>query len=129
VAVVALGGLLEFVIEPPGPPNAPVGLHEVNVVRDPAPRRDCGARVEGRVCADMADPGRFGSVDAVVPDLSTVCIAPARKLSPSSEAMSVMRDEIMDGACCEPEAGDGFGKELVTGERRPLAAGGESIAV
>lgn len=49
VAVVALGGRLEFVIEPPGPPNVPAVLHELNAVGEPKPRRDCGARVEGRV--------------------------------------------------------------------------------
>jgi len=125
VAVVALGGLLEFVREPLGPLNAPAVVHALSVEGEPTPRRNCVARVEGRVCADMADPGRFGSVDAAVPGLPPVGIASLRNSSPSSEATSVMRDDIMDGACCEPELGNGFGKELVIGERRPLIAGGD----
>lgn len=127
VAVVALGGLLEFVIEPPGPPNAPAVLHELKVDGDPTPRLDCGALVDGRVCADIADSGRFGSVDAAVPGLPPVVVGltPLRNSSPSSEAMSVIREEMTEGACCELAPGNGFGKELVTGERRPLAAGGD----
>lgn len=77
----------------------------------------------------MADPGRFGSVEAAVPGLPPVGMFPAVKSSPSSEAMSVMREDIMEGACCEPEPGNGFGKELVVGEPRPPSAAECSIAV
>jgi len=35
--LVELGGLLEFVIDPPGPPNAPTVLHDPIVVGEPIP--------------------------------------------------------------------------------------------
>lgn len=66
----ALVGLLEFVMEPPGPPKAPPVLQEAIVVGEPMTFRDRGARVEGRVCDDMAELGRFGSIEAAVVGLA-----------------------------------------------------------
>ena len=98
VRLAALGGLLEFVTEPPGPPKFPPVLHEAVVVGEPRPLRDGGARVEGRVWDDMAEPGRFGSVEAAVVGLPPVACPSFGNSSPSSEAISVMRDEMMLGA-------------------------------
>lgn len=117
VRLVALGGLLKFVMEPPGPPNAPPILHEAIVVGEPIPLRDGGARVEGRVCDDIAEPGRFGSIEAAVVGLPPIaCLSPWNS-SPSSDAISVIRDEMTLGACWEPDVGRGLGKELLTGVR------------
>ena len=66
VRLVALGDLLEFVTEPPGPPKAPPVLHEAIVVGVPIPFRVGGARIEGRVCDDMVEPGRFETMEAAV---------------------------------------------------------------
>ena len=70
VRLVELGGLLESVMEPPGPPNAPPVLQDPIVEGEPRPRLDGGGRVDGRVCAEVADPGRFGSVDTAVAGLA-----------------------------------------------------------
>ena len=111
----ALGGLLEFVMEPPGPPNAPPVLHEVIVFGEPMPLREGGARIEGRVCDDMAEPGRFGAIEAVEIGLSCVACPSPWELSPSSDAISVMRDDVMLGASWELELGSGIGKGLLAG--------------
>ena len=123
----ALGGLLEFVTEPPGPPKAPPVLHEANVVGEPLALRERGARVEGRVCDDMAEPGRFGSVEAAVVGLPTVVCPSLWYSSPSSDAISVMRVEIMLGASWEPEFGSGLGKRLLTGVRGEVGESEGSI--
>lgn len=88
--LVALIGLLVFHIIPPGPPKAP-------------PRLDGGGRVEGRVWDDLAEGGRFWSLRPV-PDDVPVSAGKAVNTpfgllsSPSSEPMSVIRDEMMLGA-------------------------------
>lgn len=58
IRLAALGGLLVFDIVPPGPPNAPPGLHPP---ANGTPRLDGGERVDGRVCDDIAEGGRLGS--------------------------------------------------------------------
>ena len=85
------------------------------------PRRDGGARVEGRVAEDKDDPGRFGLVEAAVSGRLPVAAPSVWNSSPSSEAMSVMREDMMLGARCEPDVGRGLGKELLAGERGVVA--------
>ncbi len=111
----ALGGLLEFVMEPPGPPKAPPVLHEAIVLGELIPFLDGGARVDGRVCDDMAEPGRFGSIEPAVFDLPPVACPSLWNPSPSSDTMSVMRDEIRLEGRWEPDVGGGLGKELLAG--------------
>ena len=104
-------------MEPPGPPNTPPILHEDIAVGEPTPLRDGGARVEGRVCDDIAEPGRFASMEAAVVGLAPVAWPSSWKSSPSFDAISVMRDEMTLGACLELDVGGGLGKELLTGVR------------
>lgn len=50
-----------FDIDPPGPPNAPPDLQPGVVLDVPekgVPLRGVGARVDGRVCAEVGDWGR-----------------------------------------------------------------------
>ena len=75
----------------------------------------------------MADPGRFGSVEAAVVGLRPTADPSAWNSSPSSEAISVMREDMMLGAC-EREVGNGVGKELVVGERAAAGERGRSMA-
>ena len=72
VRLVALGGLLEFEMIPPGPPNAAPDLHPPE---NGTPRFD-GERAELRVCDDMADGGRMGSLSGR-PDDILVVVRPA----------------------------------------------------
>lgn len=57
--LVALVGLLVFETDHPGPPKAPPDLHPPE---KGAPRLDGGERVEGRVCDDIVEAGRTGSL-------------------------------------------------------------------
>lgn len=108
------------------PPNAAPFLNPPNTPDDPMPLRDGGARVEGRVCADIADAGRLGSLEAAVVGLIPAVARSVVELSPSSEAISVMREDIILGALKEPEGDKGFGKELFAEERVDGFAIGES---
>lgn len=117
VRLFALGGLLEFVIESPGPPEDPPVLHDASLAGEPIPLRDGGGRVEGRVCDDTAEPGRLGSIEAAVVGLPSVACPSVRNWSSVSDARSVMRDEMILGACWEPEFGSALGKELLIGVR------------
>ena len=111
------GGLLEVVMESPGPPEAPPVLHDASVAGEPIPLRDGGGRVEGRVCDDTAEPGRFGSIEAAVVGLPSVVCPSVRNWSSVSDARSVVRDEMILGACWEPEFGSGLRKGLLIGIR------------
>lgn len=116
--LVELGGLLEFVIDPPGPPNNPAVLQDPTVVGDPnPPLRDCDARAEGRVWDDIAEPGRFGSFEVAVVGLGPVAAVPLLMSSPSSEAISVMREDMTLEARCEAAVCKGVGNELEPGAR------------
>lgn len=99
---------------------APLLLHEAIVVGEPIPLRDGGGRVEGRVCDDCAELGRLGSTEAAVVGLPPVAGFSPWNSSPSSDAISVMRDEIMLGASWEPAIGSGVGKEVLTGVREEV---------
>ena len=109
------GGLLELVIESPGPPETPPVLCDASVAGEPIPLLDGGGRVEGRVCDDTAEPGRFGSIEAAVVGLPSVVCPSVRNWSSVSDARSVMRDEMILGACWEPEFGSRLGKGLLIG--------------
>lgn len=71
--------------------------------------------MEGRVAEDIDDPGRFGAVEAAVSGRVPLAAASVWNSSPSSDAMSVMREDMMLGARCEPDVGKGVGKELLAG--------------
>lgn len=78
--------------------------------------------MEGRVCDDIADGGRLGSFrgrpDGRPVAVRTVVAAQSGWYSsPSSEAISVMRDDMILGARCESAMWSGVGKELFVGDR------------
>ena len=77
--------------------------------------------MEGRVAEDIDDPGRFGALEAAVSGRVPLAAPSVWNSSPSSEAMSVMREDMMLGARCEPLVGKGLGKELLAGERGVVA--------
>lgn len=123
-----LGGLLEFVVDPPGPPNAPPVRHDPVVVGEPIPPlRDWDACAEGRVCDDIAEPGRFGSFEVAVIGRGPVAAPSLLNSSPSSEAISVMRDDMTLGARCDPAVGKGVGNELIVGERAEASERGPFV--
>ena len=114
VLLVELAGLLEFVIEPRGPPNDPPALSVFHEPGEPILRRDGVPRIDGRVCEDSAEPGRLRSVEAAVPGLCPTPAPSAWKPSPSSDPSSVIREEITLGVCFGSEVGNGLGKEALT---------------
>lgn len=76
----------------------------------------------------MAEPGRFGSFDVAVVGLGPFAARSLLNSSPSSEAMSVMREDMTLGARVEPAVGKGTGNELVVGERAEAGERGRSMS-
>lgn len=126
VRLMALAGLLEFVMEPPGPPNAPPLFHGPNVPSDCFALLKGGARVEDRR-EDLAELGRFGSLDAAVPGLALTAPSDTNS-SPSSDAMSVMREDVTLGALVLPLESSGLGKEFWKDGERGDAGEGNGAA-
>lgn len=120
-----LAGLLVFITGAPGPPNAPPVRHDTLVLGVPI-RSDGGAYAEGRVWDETVDTGRFGSEEAAVVGLLPVPAPSDWNSSPSSEAISVMREDMILGAW-EREVVNGVGKELLAGERVEDGERGRSI--
>ena len=110
-----LAGLLVFKTGAPGPPNAPPVLQDPLVLGGPI-RSEGGAYAEGRFWDDTVDTGRFGLEEAAVVGLLPVPAPSDWNSSPSSEAISVMREDMILGAW-EREVVNGVGKELLAGER------------
>ena len=128
--LVELGGLLEFVTDPPGPLNVPPVRHGPMVVGELIPPlRNWDACAEGRVCDDIAEPGRLGSFEVAVIGLCPFAVPSLLNSSPSSEAMSVMREDMTLGARVEPPVVKGVGNEFVVGERAEAGECGCSIVV
>ena len=120
-----LAGRLVFITGAPGPPNAPPVRHDPLVLGDPI-RSEVGAYAEGRVWDETVDTGRLGSEEAAVVGLLPVPAPSEWNSSPSSEAISVMREDITLGAW-EREVVNGVGKELFAGERVEDGERGRSI--
>ena len=95
--LVELSGLL-IDVEEVGPEKAPPILHDPGEAGEGIPLLDVVARVDGRVAEDMAEPGRLGSFDAAVWGRREAVVRSFWN-SPSSEATSVNRDDMMLGAC------------------------------
>lgn len=104
-------------MEPPGPPNpkALPLLHPADIAEAPekgVPRREGAALVDGR---DIDEGGRSGSLALFVEDCR-VARPSGWYSSSSSEAASVMRDEITLGAEAWMEVEGGMEKEALVGE-------------
>ena len=70
VLLVDVVGRLESVTEPPNP-QVPPALSVFNDPGEPIPRLEGTALVDGLVCDERADPGRYGLVDVEVPGLAS----------------------------------------------------------
>ena len=93
---------------------------------EPIPRRDGGAVVDGRVWDDIGEPGRYALLDRPVPGLKPVAGFSLPNSSPSSEPISVMRDEIMLAVSALP-AGKGFGNDALAGDLGAVEDAGSAM--